>query len=221
MWSILALGIAQRCINTAIDLDAISRVQLNALQGKMLRVVIASPQLSVDVYFDQDQLRFESTPTGQATTSSIFEQRPFDQVEQTLEATATLQVDNLVSLLKLLFADDVGNIPLQGDYRLLQSLQNIMQQAEPDLASHLGAWLSPSLAHELAKLQQAPKQLKRSVQNQWFFAQDFIKEDSGLFASRWQMQDLQREMRRLQQNLDRAEAKLQQLDAQLNPQSGN
>ena len=38
MWSILALGAAERLIHHVIDLDAISRIQLNKLQGKMLRV---------------------------------------------------------------------------------------------------------------------------------------------------------------------------------------
>ena len=50
MWSILALGAIERCIHHFIDLDAITRIQLNRLQGKLLRVVIDSPQLSVDVF---------------------------------------------------------------------------------------------------------------------------------------------------------------------------
>ena len=55
MWSILALGAAERLIHHVIDLDAISRIQLNKLQGKMLRVVMDSPQLSVDVFFDENK----------------------------------------------------------------------------------------------------------------------------------------------------------------------
>lgn len=55
MWSILALGAVERIIHHLIDLDAVTRIQLNQLQGKMLRVVIDSPQLSVDVFFDQEK----------------------------------------------------------------------------------------------------------------------------------------------------------------------
>lgn len=43
MWSILALGAVERLIHHVIDLDALTRIQLNALQGKMLRVVIDAP----------------------------------------------------------------------------------------------------------------------------------------------------------------------------------
>lgn len=215
MWSILALGAVERLIHHVIDLDAITRIQLNQLQGKMLRVVLESPQLSVDVFFDQDKVRLEPSVTGQAERPSIFEQRPFDPQQTFTVATATLQVKNVVELLKLFLAEDVGTIPVQGDYHLLQDIQRIMQQAEPDLAAHLSPWIGPALAHELGKVQLAPKHLKRSLQSHLFFAEDALKEDSGLFAARWQMDDLQQDTRLLNQNLDRAEAKIQQLQRQI------
>lgn len=215
MWSILALGAVERFIHHVIDLDALTRIQLNALQGKMLRVVIDAPQLSVDVFFDENKVRLEPTVTGQSEKASIFEQRPFDQNQQLSEATATLHVKNVVELLKLLFADDVGNIPLQGDYHLLQDIQRIMQQAEPDLASHLSPWIGPSLAHELGKIQRVPQHLKRSLQSHLFFTEDALKEDLAVFAPRWQMDDLNQDTRILNQNLDRAQAKIQQLQAHI------
>ena len=218
MWSILALGAVERLIHHIIDLDAITRIQLNQLHGKMLRVVLDSPQLSVDVFFDDNKVRLEPTVTGHSERASIFEQRPFDQAENISAATATLHVKNVVQLLKLLLSDEVGNIPLQGDYHLLQDIQRIMQQAEPDLAAHLSPWIGPALAHEVGKIQLAPKHLKRSLHSHLFFAEDALKEDSGLFAPRWQMDDLQQDTRIFQQNLDRAEAKIQQLQAQLDAQ---
>lgn len=184
----------------------------------MLRVVIASPQLSVDVFFDQAKVRLEPTVTGHSETASIFEQRPFDQTQSHTPATATLTVANVVELLKLLLADDIGNIPLQGDYHLLQDIQRIMQHAEPDLAAYLSPWIGPSLAHELAKIQLAPKHIKQALQSHFFFAEDALKEDSGLFAPRWQMDDLHQDTRIFNQNLDRAEAKIQQLQAQIDTQ---
>ncbi|NNP77942.1 hypothetical protein A7P54_16205 [Acinetobacter sp. Ac_3412] len=219
MWSILALGAVERIIHHVIDLDAITRIQINQLQGQLLRVVIDSPQLSVDVFFDENRVRLEPTVTGQSQTSSIFEQRPFDPQDKITDATATLHVENVVELVKLLLSDmdQIGNIPLQGDYHLLQDIQKIMQQAEPDLAAHLSPWIGPQLAHELGKIQHVPKQLKRSLQSHLFFVEDALKEDSGLFAPRWQMDDLNRETRQLNQEIDRLEAKLQQLNAQFNP----
>ncbi|AVZ86619.1 ubiquinone biosynthesis accessory factor UbiJ [Acinetobacter sp. WCHA45] len=219
MWSILALGAVERIIHQVIDLDAITRIQLNQLQGQLLRVVIDHPQLSVDVFFDENKVRLEPTVTGHSQTPSIFEQRPYDVQNKITDATATLHVANVVELVKLLLSDmdQIGNIPLQGDYHLLQDIQRIMQQAEPDLAAHLSPWIGPQLAHELGKIQLAPKQLKRSLQSHLFFIEDTLKEDSGLFAPRWQMDDLHRETRQLNQELDRLEAQFQQLHASFNP----
>ena len=216
MWSILALGAVERLINQFINLDAITRIQFDELQGKLLRVVIDSPQLSVDVFFDTHKVRLEPTVTGKSDTPSIFEQRPYDKTVAISEATATLHVKNIVELAKLFVADDIGNIPLQGDYHLLQDIQRIIQQAEPDLASHLSPWIGPALAHEIGKIQLAPKHLKRSLQSHLFFAEDFLKEDTGLFAPRWQMDDLQHDTRSLNQNIDRLEAKIQQPQNQFN-----
>ena len=217
MWSILALGAVERLIHHCINLDAITRIQFNELQDKMLRVVIDSPQLSVDVFFDNEKIRLEPTVTGHTEAASIFEQRPFDSVNTITEANATLHVDNVIELAKLLLADDVGNIPVQGEYQLLQNIQRIIQQAEPDLASQLSPWIGPNLASQIGKMQLAPKQLFKAFDSHLFVAEDFLKEDSGLFAPRWQMDDLNHETRQLTQNIDRLEAKIQQLQSQFNP----
>ena len=225
MWSILALGAVERMLHHLIDLDAMTRIQLNQLQGQLLRVVIDSPQLSVDVFFDENRVRLEPTVTGQRQSASIFEHEKrssfarFDSTNTFTEATATLHVANVVELVKLLLSDldQIGNIPLQGDYHLLQDIQRIMQQTEPDLAAHLSPWIGPQLAHELGKIQRAPKHLQRAVHSHLFFVEDALKEDSGLFAPRWQMDDLQRETRQLNQEIDRLEAKYQQLQDQLQP----
>ncbi|WP_130803617.1 ubiquinone biosynthesis accessory factor UbiJ [Acinetobacter ihumii] len=218
MWSILALGAIERAIHHFINLDVITRIQLNQLQGQLLRVIIDSPQLSVDVFFDDNKVRLEPTVTGHSLKPSLFETRPFDEQVRIHEATATLHVKNVVELLKLLLGDaeQIGNIPLTGDYHLLQNIQRIMQQAEPDLAAHLSPWIGPTLAHELAKISLMPKQMKRSLQSHLFFAEDALKEDSGLFASRWQMDDLNQSTRQLNQDIDRLEARLQQLNSQFN-----
>ena len=217
MWSILALGAVERLIHHCINLDAITRIQFNELQDKMLRVVIDSPQLSVDVFFDHEKIRLEPTVTGHTEAASIFEQRPFDSVNTITEANATLHVDNVIELAKLLLADDVGNIPVQGEYQILQNIQRIIQQAEPDLASQLSPWIGPNLASQIGKMQLAPKQLFKAFDSHLFVAEDFLKEDSGLFAPRWQMDDLNHETRQLTQNMDRLEAKIQQLQSQFNP----
>lgn len=213
MWSILALGSAEVLLNRIIDLDAITRLKLNELTGQMLRVVIDAPNMTVDVYFDQDKVRLESAALGQAQAPSVFEQRPFDVQSTVQKATATLHVKDLVTLFKLLITpqDQLGTVPLQGDYHLLFALKQIMAQTELDLASSLSPWVGASFAHEIGKLQNIPKHAVRGFSSAEFMLSDTIKEDLNIFASRWQMDELQQQTRQFQQDLDRTEAKLQQL----------
>lgn len=216
MWSILALGAVEKVIHQWINLDAISRIQFNQLKGKILRVVIDTPQLSVDVFFDENKVRLEPTVTGQSSTPSIFEQRPWEQAETISEADAILHVQTVVDLIKLFLAEDIGNIPVQGDYHLLQDIQKILQQAEPDIASQLSHWIGPNLAGQIGKVQLAPKHFLKSLNSHFFFAEDFLKEDSGLFAPRWQMDDLNQGTRQLNQEIDRLEAKINLLKSKFN-----
>ena len=215
MWSILALGACEKLINGIINSDAITRLKLDALHGQCLRVVIDQPQLSVDTFFDQGKIRLEPTALGQSEKHSIFEQRPFDHAEKVTEATATLHVKNVVELIKLITtdSDQLGTIPLQGDYHLLFALKEIIAQLDIDLASRLSPWIGATAAHELGKVQNVPKHLAKTLKSAEFMFSDSIREDSGVFASRWQMDDLQRETRQLNQSLDRLEAKMAELNA--------
>lgn len=218
MLAILALGSIETLFNQWIDLDAATRQQLNALSGKLLRVVIDSPQLSVDVWFDQDKVRLSPTVLGMAEKPSIFEQRPYDPVQAntqtTRQATTTLQVTTLVELLSLLTAKAgaTGNIPLQGDMSLLQQLQRILAQASPDLASRLSPWIGANAAGQLGSLiDQSQKTASRVFNSLTSQGVETLTEDSQLFVARWQMDQFNRELRQLRQDIERAQARSQQL----------
>ncbi|KAA8733933.1 hypothetical protein F4V57_06635 [Acinetobacter qingfengensis] len=213
MWSVLALGATESILNRIVDLDQITRIKLNQLQGQSLRIVIQTPNVSIDVFLDQDKIRLEPTALGHSTQTSIFEQRPFDPQFVVNTVQATLQVDDLVQLLKLLLnpQDELGNIPLQGDYHLLFSLKQIFSQIDVDLAAHLSPWIGATSAHEIGKLQYLPKQFMKAAKSAEFMLIDSLKEDSQLFAARWQMEDLQQHTRQLNQDIDRVDARIQQL----------
>lgn len=214
MLAILALGTVEHLINQWIDLDYPTRLQLNQLEGKLLRVVIDAPQLSVDVWFDVDKVRINPTPTGMSDRPSLFEQRPYDQAQMPEAANTTLHVSNLIELVKLLNSTpgETGNIPLQGDMSLLQQLQRILAQAEPDLASKLAPWIGAIPASQLAKgLQQGQQQFSRITRTLLHHGTDTLAEDSGLFAARWQMDRLKQGSRELRQEIERLQARMNQL----------
>lgn len=219
MFAVLALGTVETLFNQWIDLDAATRQQLNGLAGKLLRVVIDSPQLSVDVWFDQDKVRLNPTALGMAERkTSIFEQRPYDPVNDPAQApeqaTTTLHVANLVELGKLMSAKAgaTGNIPLQGDMSLLQQLQRILAQAQPDLASRLSPWIGAIPASQLGNaISQTREVVSRMASGVASHGSEAIIEDSQLFVARWQMDQFKNNVRNLRQDIERAQARLQQL----------
>ena len=93
MWSILALGAVERIIHHVIDLDAITRIQLNQLQGQLLRVVIDSPQLSVDVFFDENKLEYWEAHLSDA--SRQYQHLTWWEAEQIQKAIKTVEKQHL------------------------------------------------------------------------------------------------------------------------------
>lgn len=229
MLAVLALGTVETLFNQWIDLDAATRQQLNGMAGKLLRVVIDSPQLSVDVWFDQDKIRLNPTALGMPERkTSIFEQRPYDPVNDPVQApeyaTTTLHVANLVELGKLMTAQAgaTGNIPLQGDMSLLQQLQGILAQAQPDLASRLSPWIGAIPAGQLGNMIQQTRQVfGRMASSVTSHASDAVIEDSQLFVARWQMDQFNNNVRNLRQDIERAQAKFEPLQDQVQQQVQN
>lgn len=219
MLAVLALGTVEALFNQWIDLDAATRQQMNTLQGKLLRVVLDSPQLSVDVLFDQDKIRLSPTVLdAPAQKTSIFEQRPYDAAHAPQPANTTLHVANLVALGKLMTASagETGNIPLQGEMGVLQQLQRILAQAEPDLASRLSPWIGAIPARQIGDViahgKKAVQQVSSSVV---MHTEEMVSEDSQLFVARWQMDQFKQQVRALRLDVERAQAKVQFLQQQV------
>ena len=210
MFAVLALGTIETLFNQWIDLDAATRQQFDGLSGKLLRVVIDSPQLSVDMLFDQNKVRINPTALGMADGKpSVFEQRPYDAAYAPEQAHLTLHVTSIVALAKLMSAEagKTGNIPIQGDMAILQQLQRILAQAQPDLASQLSPWIGAIAAKQIGDiLALGKKTLVQTSQNVANHASDAIIEDTQLVAARWQMDRFKNNVRQLRQDIERAQA---------------
>ncbi len=218
MFATLALAAFERLLNDWIDLDAATRLgfdQLATPTSKLLRVVIDSPQLSVDVVFDHGRVRLSPTALGQADTPqySVFEQRPYDKAHAPTRATTTLHVQHLVALAALIGAEagSTGNIPLQGDMSLLQNLQKILAAAEPDIAGALAPLMGDTAAQYIGGLlTQGQKAVVQTARTLRANSAEWVTEDSALFAAGWrnerfvdQMQDVQSDVERLQARVAR------------------
>jgi ubiquinone biosynthesis protein UbiJ len=221
MLATLALSAFESVLNEWIDLDAATRQGFDQLAGKLLRVQMDAPHLSIDTMFDQGRIRLTPTPVGMDDypASSMFEQRPYDAKQTATPATATLSVPHMVALARLLGATPgtTGNLPVQGDMALLQSIQQVMAQAEPDIAGKLSPWIGDTLAGQLgALLSQGKHALQRTSASLFSHAEDTLKEDSGLLAPRWQAERFIDGVRDLRNDVERLQARLRGLPTSSN-----
>lgn len=234
MIATLALAAFERLLNDWIDLDAATRLGFDQLAGnadksvdnpstKLLRVIIDAPSLSVDVLFDHGCVRLSPTALGQPETPtfSVFEQRPYDKKLAPVQATTILHVPHLIALTKLIGAKagSTGNLPIQGDMSLLQALQKIMAQAEPDIAGKLAPLIGDMPAQHIgAFLRQGQDTLKQTRKTFVANIEEWVKEDSALFAPRWQAEQFSENMLDVQSDIERLQARVTRLHAEQNQQ---
>ena len=226
MIATLALAAFESLLNDWIDLDAATRLGFDQLAGnasnptaKLLRVVIDAPSLSVDVLFDHGRVRLSPTALGQpeTPTSSVFEQRPYDKKFSPVKATTTLHVPHLVALAKLIGAKagSTGNLPIQGDMSLLQALQKIMALAEPDIAGKLAPLIGDMPAQQVGNLlKQGQDAFKQSSKTFIANSEEWVREDSELFAPRWQAEQFSENMQDVQSDVERLQARVAHLQAE-------
>lgn len=224
MFATLALGAFESLINDWIDLDAATRQSLNQLTGKALRLVIDTPHLSVDVVFDLDRIRLSPTPVGMddQPANSMFEQRVCDLKLTPSRANTTLHVPNLIALARLFGATPgtTGNLPVQGELAVLQHVQQVMAQAEPDISAKLAPWIGDSLAHQVAQLLSQGKQaISQTGQRLFEHAEDSLTQENTLLAPRWQAERFIDGVRDLRNDIERLQARLRQLPPESSAES--
>lgn len=205
MIGVLSLAVGEKLVNTAIGLDPLIQSELKNLSGKTLRVMMRSPNLSVDVLFGDERVRLEPAfepifePQG-----GIYPNPP----------ECTLTVDNPKHLLALL-QNTTGNLPIQGDHQILMRAKYMLEQCHPDIWSWLerligqdavsqlyfiGQEISPLAAPIISHIKQA---LASFVSHQASSNEsDFIDQT---------LQDKKQTLLRLQSEIERSQAKLAEI----------
>lgn len=208
MLSVLALASCEKLINHLICSDTLTQDALGELNGKTLCLSIQQPQITLNILFCQDHIRFE--PTRQP----IFE---FDEINQ---ADCTLQVDNLIHLLNLI-KNPLGNLPIQGDHRVVMQAKTLFENFEPDcwekIESIFGYQASSYLHLFSQELSPIIQPIKRSLQEstEQLFASLSPKTDvldEEIVIKKQQLLQLQSDIEREQYRLESLQNKIKELD---------
>ena len=235
MLTVLLLTGAEKLINLAIASDKITQSGLQPLAGKVLRLNMQVPKLNIDVIFNDDHLRFEPV-----VTDSVFEPKGSDlftedmadsdaqyQRQQAQQAYAGIGYDtpdciinvaNIAELLNLMRAPE-GNLPIEGDYKVLMQLKQLIAGFDPDIAGQLEPLIGVALASQLGLLiHQLKGSVKQTAKHTFADVSDWANEVAGNAKvdpeEEAEVSDLKQQLLRLRADIEREEARLAAIKAE-------
>ena len=219
MLTVLLLAGAEKLINVALMSDEITQAGLEPLAGKVLRLNMVMPELHLDVIFNHKRLRFEPV-----TTPSVFEPRggdPLDEREQAdiemarlghSQPDCIITVDNPAQLLNLL-REPKGNLPIEGDYKVLMQLKQLVAGFDPDIAGQLEPLIGKPMASQLQLLiTQLKWGLRHSGKRVFADVTDWANDLAGTSEpdpiDKAEVNDLKQQLLKLRADVEREQAKL-------------
>ena len=217
MLTVLLLAGAEKLINLAIVSDEITKSGLAPLAGKVLRLNMAIPEISLDILFTHERLRFEPV-----TTDSVFETsgRMNERQQASMERArighsrpdCTITVDNPAQLLNLMRGTE-GNLPIAGDYKVLMQLKQLVAGFDPDVAGQLEPFIGKPMASQLHLLiSQLKGSWRHSAKRAFDDVSDWANDVAGNVApdpmEAAQVNDLKQQLLKLRADVEREEAKL-------------
>lgn len=140
MLTVLLLAGIEKAVNLAIATDPITQAGLQPLLGKSMRLVMTDPAIEFDTIFNDDHIRFEPV------TVDVFEPKGTDVV---IWPDCTVKVDNPKHLLSLMI-EPMGNLPIEGDYKVLNQVKQLLAGFDPDVIGKLQPIIGLPLASQLS-----------------------------------------------------------------------
>ena len=226
MITVLILTGIEKLINFAILSDEITKSGLSPLSGKVLRLTMAMPEFSIDVHFNEDHIRFE--PVSQV--ESVFEtpgtaaNSEREQAWQEYVAIGssqpdcTIKVENPAELMNLM-RDASGNLPIEGDYRVLMQVKQLVSGFNPDIAGQLEPLIGPALAMQLNLLIKYLKgNVRHTAKHAFNDVADWANEVAGNQppdpVEEQEANNLKQQLLKLRADIEREEARLAMIKAE-------
>jgi len=196
-----AVAALETAANQALKLDPASLQQLGELRGNIFHVRCLSPELEIFLLPEADKLKLMGYWDGDVTTTIRGTASDFADLAAASDPTAALIN---------------GDLELVGDSAPLIELQKILSNLDIDWEAPLVDTLGDVAGHQLAQAlrglfswgAQASSSLARQLE-------EFIHEEARLAPSRREVEDFYGDLRQLNQQVDRFQARLKKLQAQV------
>lgn len=203
MLPVFLLIAIEKIINLALASDPITQAGLTPLSGKVMRLKMREPAIEFDTIFNDDHVRFEPVPK---LHSSVFEPKGTDLKNDIVKADCTVTVQNPSELLRLL-GEPEGNLPIEGDYKVLMQVKTLVAGFEPDIAGKLQPIIGLPLASQLSGMLENLKSLIGNPAKPFFdMAQSQTEQPSTQERDK-----LKQELLKLRSDIERETARLEVL----------
>lgn len=227
MITVLILTAMEKLINFAILSDEITKSGLAPLSGKVLRLTMVMPEFSIDVHFNEDHIRFEPVSKLEHSvfeTPGASEEAEREQAWQeyisigSLLPDCTIKVDNPAQLLNLM-RETSGNLPIEGDYRVLMQVKQLISGFNPDIAGQLEPIIGTPLAMQLNLLIKSLKgNVRHSAKHAFNDVADWANEVAGNTVpdpvEEQEANDLKQQLLKLRADVEREQARLAMIKAE-------
>lgn len=192
-----AVASLERAINAALSLDAATRQRLAGLDGTIIQIHCSEPRF--DLYL---------LPQGEQLTLAT-------SWEADVDARLSGRLEDFIRLAR---SDDPaaelinGRLSLYGDSAALQQLQRIVRDLDLDWEAPLSRLFGDVVGHQLGRSLRWGARRGRYV-GERLMAQgsDWLKEESDLLASRWEVDRFVDDVDELAARVDRLDARLRRL----------
>ncbi len=228
MLTVLLLASAEKLINMAIASDEITQAGLVPLAGRVLRLNMALPKIQLDILFNHEHLRFEPI-----TANSIFEPRGqnigrnADEREQAdidmrrmghSIPDCIINVENPAQLLNLMRGAE-GNLPIEGDYKVLMQLKQLVAGFDPDIAGQLEPFIGKPMASQLQLLiSQLKGSFRHTAKRAFDDVSDWANDVAGTSPpdplEKAEADSLKQQILKLRADVEREEARLAAIKAE-------
>lgn len=208
MFTVLLLAGIEKVVNLAIATDSITQAGLQPLSGKVLRLMITEPAIEFDTIFNDDHIRFEPV------TVDVFEPKGSAVVSK---PDCIVKVDNPAHLLHMM-GEPEGNLPIEGDYKVLMQVKQLMAGFDADIIGKLQPIIGVPLASQLHQWLDGVKQVVATPAKQVFadiveIADWQVKPNGQGYDER---DDLKQQLLKLRADIEREQARLDAIKAEQN-----
>ncbi len=193
-----SLKVLQKAINHALALDPSMPEKIMALEGKVLKVIIAPLTVSFYIHFTAQQI--ELLPYYESEPDTIIQSSPLGLIRLSFLPA---------SQARSLFNDQ---IKLLGDVELGHRIKKLFDELDIDWEGHLALFTGDVVAYQFGSLLRNGLRFKKQVTNT--FSEnfnDYVHEELRIFPPREEIEDFYHDIDALALDVERLAAQINQL----------